>query len=312
MRPILGCLVVAGLLIAGSPAERAFAADQPIVRARTAEFIQAAASGPRGPGMGPSDAGRLQRLPPVERPIQRVQFVEPAREPAHRAAQAVAHQAAPNMLREPEEVIGKLDEPNTYLIDLPTALRLADANNLLVAAAREQIAVAMARVDAASALWLPSVRGGTNYNRHDGAIQDVHGIQFNTTRVTMRRGGGHLWCRNADHSGHLRQLSFGRRAVSTIGGPAVCRLAKSSCRRRDQQHAVASHAHVFRADAGRQRRGDCRGRAERRAEAGGFDQRLCRDGRRIAIGCQSGARNWLCGWSTCSGRAKHSAWPRPD
>ena len=94
------------------------------------------------------------------------------------------------MLREPEEVIGKLDEPNTYLIDLPTALRLADANNLLVAAAREQIAVAMARVDAASALWLPSVRGGTNYNRHDGAIQDVRGIQFNTTRGALYAGAG--------------------------------------------------------------------------------------------------------------------------
>ena len=50
--------------------------------------------------------------------------------------------------------------------------------------------MALARVDAAKALWLPSIRGGTNYNRHDGSIQDVRGFQFNTTRSALYAGLG--------------------------------------------------------------------------------------------------------------------------
>lgn len=75
-------------------------------------------------------------------------------------------------------------------IDLPTALRLANAENLQVALAREQIRQALANVQAAQALWLPSIRGGLNYNRHDGAIQAVDGRQFNTARGAFYGGLG--------------------------------------------------------------------------------------------------------------------------
>jgi outer membrane protein TolC len=81
---------------------------------------------------------------------------------------------------------GQRDMP----IDLPTALRLANAQNLQVALAREQIRQALARVDAAQALWLPSIRGGLNYNRHDGSIQAVDGTQFNTSRAAFYSGLG--------------------------------------------------------------------------------------------------------------------------
>lgn len=75
-------------------------------------------------------------------------------------------------------------------IDLPTALRLANADNLQVAVAREQVRQALARVAAANVLWLPSIRGGVNYNRHDGSIQDVAGGQFNTSRSAIYSGLG--------------------------------------------------------------------------------------------------------------------------
>jgi outer membrane protein TolC len=83
-----------------------------------------------------------------------------------------------------------VDDPDSFAIDLATALRLADAENWQIAIAREQVNLALARVDAANALWLPSVRGGVNYNRHDGAIQDVRGIEFNTTRSALYAGAG--------------------------------------------------------------------------------------------------------------------------
>jgi len=82
------------------------------------------------------------------------------------------------------------NRPETLPIDLPTALRLANADNLQVALAREQIRQALAHVEQTRALWLPSIRGGANYNRHDGSIQAVPGNQFNTSRGAFYSGLG--------------------------------------------------------------------------------------------------------------------------
>ncbi len=83
-----------------------------------------------------------------------------------------------------------VNRPEALPIDLPTALRLANADNLQVALAREQIRQALAGVEKAKALWLPSIRGGANYNRHDGSIQAVPGNQFNTSRGLFYTGLG--------------------------------------------------------------------------------------------------------------------------
>ncbi|HET6879878.1 MAG TPA: TolC family protein [Pirellulales bacterium] len=80
--------------------------------------------------------------------------------------------------------------PKSLPIDLPTALRLANADNLQVAVAREQIRQALASVAAANVIWLPSIRGGVNYDRHDGSIQAVQGNQFNTDRSAVYAGLG--------------------------------------------------------------------------------------------------------------------------
>ncbi|HEV3005297.1 MAG TPA: TolC family protein [Pirellulales bacterium] len=77
-------------------------------------------------------------------------------------------------------------------IDLGTALRLANANNLQVALAREQIRQSLAQLTASKVLWLPSLRMGGNYNRFDGAIQNVNGTQFNTSRSMFYTGAGAL------------------------------------------------------------------------------------------------------------------------
>lgn len=105
--------------------------------------------------------------------------VEPAAEPV---AEPVA--APPPAPPNPSTM------PHSLPIDLPTALRLANADNLQVAMAREQIRQALAAVSAANAIWLPSIRGGVNYNRHDGSIQAVQGNQFNTSRSAVYSGLG--------------------------------------------------------------------------------------------------------------------------
>lgn len=104
-----------------------------------------------------------------------------------RVMSKLASATVPEMPASAETIApGQRDMP----IDLPTALRLANAQNLQVALAREQIRQALARVDAAQTLWLPSIRGGLNYNRHDGAIQAVDGTQFNTSRAAFYSGLG--------------------------------------------------------------------------------------------------------------------------
>lgn len=78
----------------------------------------------------------------------------------------------------------------SHPIDLATALQLADANNPIVALAREQTRQAWALEQAAGALWLPSLAMGANYNKHEGAIQDTMGTVFNTSRNSLYGGSG--------------------------------------------------------------------------------------------------------------------------
>jgi len=168
----------------------------------TASPASFAATHPRG----------VPPLPPLptlvkEQPSQQ----ELAKNPA--AANAAVHQAAvqqvafrqpaeptapPNGLPPREVLPAPLPGPavqaqaavEPFLIDLPTVLRLADADNLQVGIARWQINQALARQERADVLWLPSIRGGVNYNRHDGAIQDVVGDQFDTNRGAFYGGLG--------------------------------------------------------------------------------------------------------------------------
>ncbi len=62
-----------------------------------------------------------------------------------------------------------------YLIDLPTVLRLAHAQNLDVQMAREKLAEARADNESASLKFFPWLTAGIAYRRHDGQIQSTEG-----------------------------------------------------------------------------------------------------------------------------------------
>jgi outer membrane protein TolC len=157
------------------------AADGPVAPAPNSRQI-VPASGARAATTA-GDRG-IRRLPPV---VRQTQFIEPVRPGAPSGRRA--RPSGP--MQAPEEIPGLLVSGlPTYPIDLSTALRLADAGNLQVAFAREQVNQALARVDQANALWLPSVRGGTNYNRHEGAIQRVEGTQITNSRGAFYAGLG--------------------------------------------------------------------------------------------------------------------------
>jgi outer membrane protein TolC len=75
-------------------------------------------------------------------------------------------------------------------IDLPTALRLSNANPLDILIADERVKAADARYRRAKVLWLPNVGLGADYFRHDGQIQDVAGRVFTTSKSAFLVGAG--------------------------------------------------------------------------------------------------------------------------
>jgi outer membrane protein TolC len=75
-------------------------------------------------------------------------------------------------------------------IDFATALAITSGQNPQVAFARQRINEAFAQMRAAEVLWVPTLRAGMNYNKHEGTIQDVAGNIIETSRGSVYTGLG--------------------------------------------------------------------------------------------------------------------------
>lgn len=75
-------------------------------------------------------------------------------------------------------------------IDLPTALRLAGANNLDLAIIRQALVQAEAVNDEATLNFVPWLSGGIGYNKHSGALQNVTGNILNVDKQLHSDIGG--------------------------------------------------------------------------------------------------------------------------
>ncbi len=75
-------------------------------------------------------------------------------------------------------------------VDLPTALRLSDANNPTVALARARVEEAYALERRAEVLWIPDLRAGPTYDRHDGRDQQSNGTIFSVSKQSLFVAGG--------------------------------------------------------------------------------------------------------------------------
>lgn len=80
--------------------------------------------------------------------------------------------------------------PDAMPIDLLTALRLCDTSNPTVAIARARAEAAYQRLREAELAWLPDLRTGPAYQRHDGLIQNARGEVFKTNKWNLFMGGG--------------------------------------------------------------------------------------------------------------------------
>src|SRR5882762_5474269 len=84
---------------------------------------------------------------------------------------------------------GSVATNNVYPIDLPTALRLANAQNLDIQIAREKLKEAKANQESAVELFLPWVAPGAAYRRHENRIQDVVGNIIDADKQSYTVGG---------------------------------------------------------------------------------------------------------------------------
>jgi outer membrane protein TolC len=81
-------------------------------------------------------------------------------------------------------------ESEVLLIDLPTALRLVQTASPTISLARERVTEAYARLDQADVLWLPDLRLGPAYQRHDGQTQNTDGTIIGVSKSSFFVGGG--------------------------------------------------------------------------------------------------------------------------
>ena len=90
---------------------------------------------------------------------------------------------APNVMADPSGA-------DRFLIDLTTALRLADRANPEIGISRQEIEVSLALLQRARVILLPSLTAGSNYHNHTGNLQRSGGTILSVDSQLLYYGGG--------------------------------------------------------------------------------------------------------------------------
>ena len=142
----------------------------------------------------PSDAEPLTRISaradltarkaPAPNPIRQASAVQvpPTADPIE--------PAVPAPLPAPVRARPAYSQLVTLPIDLPTVIRLVDANSPSIGFAQSQVEQAQARLARAKVQWLPNLTAGAAYNRFDGQTQNQRGEVFGASRGNLFAGGG--------------------------------------------------------------------------------------------------------------------------
>ncbi len=145
-----------------------------------------------------SMAQHLRRLPPVSPvlddashtgDVRLASHIEPVEFDSAPATQTVrASSIVPPSIVSEEFLSRRADHVQT--IDLANALALGGASSLQVELARERVIESQSKLLEARAFWLPSLRFGLGYTRHDGQIQETQGPVIQSGRNSLFVGGG--------------------------------------------------------------------------------------------------------------------------
>ena len=178
---VLGLCTGPALFFSGCATERSSRTPRtaPSLAAQTRLQSSDATNSARDPAVARTSTatqGPSQAKPPSAGPDDR-----PVRKPDTRQEDLNVAVPSPPLIPPP---------PGEYPIDLSTALRLAEAENPTIAAARARIIEALALQTGARAILLPSINPGTNYHLHTGNLQRSAGKILNLTDQSLYFGGG--------------------------------------------------------------------------------------------------------------------------
>jgi outer membrane protein TolC len=162
----------------------------PAVRPSTTQAARPPATAPRPPAVAPRDGAGVAELP---------QALPPSTPPTAPEERAVRGSAAAASRTLPLATGLKLKpaplESNDlrFPINLATALRLADARPLIVAAAQAGVWVAEAELTRSKVLWIPMLNIGFDYTRHDGGGPDFNKGIMTAPSVNFFYAGAGMW-----------------------------------------------------------------------------------------------------------------------
>jgi outer membrane protein TolC len=83
-----------------------------------------------------------------------------------------------------------IKETDVKPINLPTALALVAGQNPQVGFVQQRVQEALAQLQFAETLWVPTLRGGAGYNKHDGTLQNTAGPVLDVERNSVYTGFG--------------------------------------------------------------------------------------------------------------------------
>src|SRR5438552_8567684 len=128
-----------------------------------------------------------------------------------------------------------LGNTNTvFPIDLPTVLRLANAQNLDIQIARERLEEARANHESAVELLFPWVSPGAVYRRHENRIQDVVGNILDADKQSYSVGGT-----------LTAQLDLGDAVYKSLAAKQLVRAADHALEAQRQDAVVAAAQGYF-------------------------------------------------------------------
>ncbi|HSH95062.1 MAG TPA: TolC family protein, partial [Roseimicrobium sp.] len=124
--------------------------------------------------------------------------------------------------------------PRVEKIDLPTALRLAGAQNVDVQIAKERVSEARAQHESARLQYFPWLTTGAGYRRHDGQIQAVDGAMLDTSKQSYNVGGT-----------ITAQLDLGEAIYKSLAARQLADAAGQGLRARQQDAVLNAASRYF-------------------------------------------------------------------
>jgi outer membrane protein TolC len=146
-------------------------------------------------GYWPGDRFELPKgpleLPPLKLPPLKLPLLNPPPEKV-----LVSQRGTPDTLPPPKSVLAydptaKTETSKAVInLNLPTALAAVDGRHPAIGLAQWRVKEAYARLEQAQVLWLPSIRAGVSYHKHDGNYQASDGSIVDVNRNSLLYGLG--------------------------------------------------------------------------------------------------------------------------